>query len=136
VIAIVRPKPYFRSALNTSRRYDEAIHELKTAVDLADRSTETLAALATAYAASGDTKNARTILAELERPAGKRYVLPYNIAKIYAAMGDAEKAFIWLETSYKEGNPDLIELNSEPVFDGIRADPRFAELMQRVGWKT
>jgi hypothetical protein len=63
-------------------------------------------------------------------------VLPYNIAKIYAAMGDAEKAFVWLETSYKEGNPDLIELNSEPVFDAIRAAPRFGELMQRVGWEV
>jgi len=118
------------------RRYDEAVHELKTAVDLADRSTETLAALATAYAASGDINNTRTILAELEKPAGKRYVLPYNIAKIYAAMGDAQKAFVWLETSYKEGNPDLIELNSEPVFDGLRDDPRFTELMRRVGWKV
>lgn len=118
------------------RRYDEAIRELKTAVDLADHSTETLAALATAYAASGDIDNARIILDDLEKPAGKRYVLPYNIAKIYAAMGDVEKAFIWLETSYKEGNPDLIELNSEPLFGGIRADPRFGELMRRVGWKT
>ena len=59
-----------------------------------------------------------------------------HIAKIYAAMGDVEKAFMWLETSYKEGNPDLIKLNSEPVFGGIRAEPRFGELMQRVGWKT
>lgn len=118
------------------RRYDEAIHELNTAVDLAGHSTETLAALATAYAASGDTQRAGTILGELEKPAGKRYVLPYNIAKIYAAMGDREKAFLWLETSYKEGNPDLIELNSEPVFDGIRGDPRFGTLMQRVGWRV
>lgn len=118
------------------RRYDEAIRELKTAVDLAGRSTETLAALATACAASGEVNNARTILDELENPAGKRYVLPYNIAKIYSAMGNAEKAFEWLERSYKEGNPDLIELNSEPIFDGIRGDPRFGELMQRVGWKV
>jgi len=51
-------------------------------------------------------------------------------------MGDVERAFMWLETSYKEGNPDLIKLNSEPVFGGIRAEPRFLELMQRVGWKT
>jgi hypothetical protein len=93
-------------------------------------------ALATAYAASGHINNSRTILDELEKPAWKRYVLPYNIAKIYAAMGDAGEAFMWLETSYKEGNPDLIELNSEPILDGIRADPRFGKLMQRVGWKA
>ena len=51
-------------------------------------------------------------------------------------MGDVEKAFMWLETLYKEGNPDLIKLNSEPVFGGIRAEPGLGELMQRVGWKT
>src|SRR5689334_6816867 len=43
------------------------------------------------------------------------------------------KTFMWLDASYKEGDPDLIELNSEPEFDGIRADPRFGKLMQRVG---
>ena len=47
-------------------------------------------------------------------------------------MGDVEKAFRWLETSYKEGNPDLIELNCEPVFGGMRADPRFGELVAAI----
>jgi len=45
-------------------------------------------------------------------------------------------AFMWLDASYKEGNPDLIELNSKPLFDGIRTDPRFGKLMQRVGWRV
>jgi hypothetical protein len=93
-----------------------------------------LAALATAQAAGGNIEEARTILDELEKPAGKRYVLPYNIAKIYSASGDPDKAFEWLETAYKEGNPDLIELNSEPLFDSLRSDPRFSDLVQRVRW--
>ena len=63
-------------------------------------------------------------------------VLPYNLAKIYAAGGNGEKAFEWLERSYQGGNPDLIELNSEPIFDGLRDDPRFTGLMRRVGWKV
>jgi Flp pilus assembly protein TadD len=116
------------------RKYDEAILELKTAVRLADQSTETLAALAMAYAAAGKKKPAQQILAKLQQLAGKRYVLPYNVAKIYAAGGDRDKAFEWLERAYEGGNPDLIELNSEPIFDGLRSEPRFSDLMRRIGW--
>lgn len=117
-------------------RYDDAIQEMQTAVSRADRSTETLAALAIAFAAAGKIEQAQPILEELERPAGKRYVLPYNVAKIYAAAGNVEKALDWLEIAYKEGNPDLIELNSEPLFDALRAEPPFLDLMRRVGWNA
>jgi hypothetical protein len=44
--------------------------------------------------------------------------------------GNKEKAFEWLERAYAEGNPDLIELNSEPVFDDLRKDPRLSDLMR------
>ena len=118
------------------RKYDEAILELKTAVSLADQSTETLAALAMAYAAAGKKKPAQQILAKLQQLAGKRYVLPYNVAKIHAAGADGDKAFEWLERAYEGGNPDLIELNSEPIFDGLRGEPRFSDLMRRIGWET
>ena len=118
------------------RKYDEAILELQTAVSLADQSTETLAALAMAYAAAGKKKPARQILAKLQQLAGKRYVLPYNVAKIHAAGADRDKAFEWLERAYEGGNPDLIELNSEPIFDGLRGEPKFSDLMRRIGWET
>jgi len=117
------------------KQYAEAIRALQTAVTLANRSTETLATLGLAYAAAGNMDQAQAILTELEKPCGaKRYVMPYNLAKIYSVSGNAEKAFEWLEVAYKEGNPDLIELNTEPVFDRIRSDPRFSDLMRRVAW--
>jgi hypothetical protein len=87
-----------------------------------------------AYAASGNAPLARQVVSRLERLKGKRYVLPYNIAKIYAAARDRGKTFAWLETAYEGGNPDLIELNSEPVFDWLRDDSKFNHLMQRIGW--
>ncbi len=118
------------------RRYKDAIAVIKKAIRLADGSTETLATLGMAYAASGNGRGARQILDRLGRLKGKRYVLPYNIAKIHASARDRAKTFEWLETAYEGGNPDLIELNSEPVFDWIRADPRFQQLMRRIGWET
>lgn len=117
------------------RQYAQAITALEKAVRLAYRSTETQAALALAHAAAGEMKAAMKLTGELEAFKAQRYVLPYNLAKIYAAGGSKEKCFAWLEKAYGEGNPDLIELNSEPVFDGLRKDARFSDLMERVGWR-
>ena len=116
------------------KQFPEAIRELKIATRLAEESTETQAALATAYAASGDRANAMRIARKLERTRGKRYVLPYNIAKIYAAANDRMRAYDWLETAYEGGNPDLIELNSEPLFDCLRSGRHLTRLMRKIGW--
>jgi len=129
--------PYLRMGLVLvqKRQFKQAIAALKQAVRLANQSTETQAALALAHAAAGEKKTALHLTDALEKSQTQRYVLPYNIAKIYAAGGDSKKAFAWLGKAYDEGNPDLIELNSEPVFDGLRKDPRFTGLMKHVGWK-
>jgi TolB-like protein/Tfp pilus assembly protein PilF len=118
------------------RRFADAIRELRLATRLADGSTETRAMLAMAHAASGDRREAASIAKQLESARSRRYVLPYNIAKIYAAAGDRTRAFDWLEIAYEGGNPDLIELNSEPVFDGLRGDRNFTGLMRRIGWNV
>ena len=115
-------------------RSAEAIAEFKTAVALADHSTETLAALATAYATVGKSGAARKLTAQLQASQAEHYVLPYNIAKIYAAAGARERALEWLERAYQEGNPDLIELNSEPLLDSLRGESEFCELMRRIGF--
>ena len=130
--------PHMRMGLILTQKGDhnQAISELKTAVALSNKSTETLAALAAAFAAAGNIKQAKELTTQLERLQGRQYVLPYNIAKIHAAAGNKPKAFHWLEKAYDEGNPDLIELNSEPVFDSIRGDSRLSDLMCRVGWNA
>ena len=115
---------------------EEAICELETSVRLASQSTETVAAHAMAHGAAGNLHQAYALANELEAGRDKRYVLPYNFAKIYSACRDVEKTFAWLERAYDDGSPDLIELNSEPIFDPIRGDPRFAKLMRRIGWKV
>jgi hypothetical protein len=76
----------------------------------------------------------QAIIHELDRQADQRYVSPYNMARAHAAAGHTALAFRCLERAHQERNPDLIELRSEPVFDGLRSDPRFATLSCRVGW--
>jgi tetratricopeptide (TPR) repeat protein len=116
------------------REYDKAIAEFEQAVWLSNRSTETQAGLALAYSAARNTALAQPIVDALENPEGDRYVLPYNLARIYAAAGHTMKTFEWLEKAYDQASADLIELNSEPLFDTFRNEPQFIDLMRRIGW--
>ena len=75
---------------------------------MANRRTETQAALALAHTAREQMMTAMRLTGELEALPAQRSVLPYHIAKIYAAGGNKEKCFAWLEKAYEEGNPDLI----------------------------
>lgn len=70
----------------------------------------------------------RRIAAARERP-----VTAYPFATMYAALGERDRAFEWLERAYADRDPMLVSLNVDPAFDGLRADPRFADLLRRVG---
>lgn len=65
-----------------------------------------------------------------------RYVSPYNIARVYGAIDDKQRALEWLERAYQEHNPDLIELTREPCFASLRSDAKFRELVGRIGWHS
>jgi len=114
----------------------DAIGEMEQAVALSGPSTETLVGLAHAHAAAGHVRKMQEILDGLMPNAASRYVSPYNVSRAYAAAGNVDQAFTWLERAYDERNPDLIELRTEPVFDAVRSDPRFGDLLRRVGWRT
>src|SRR5258708_23197515 len=114
----------------------QAIDEMMRAVSLSGRGTETLTGLAQAYAAAGMGHEMQAVVDEMREQSDRRYVSPYNMSRVYAASRNTELAFTWLEKAYEERNPDLIELNAEPVFDTLRSDPRFAGLLHRVGWRV
>ena len=111
----------------------EAIDAMRQAVTHSGGSTEALAALAQAYAVAGDTPAMERIVKELG-DSGHRYVSPYNVARVYGAIGDKQRALEWLERAYQEHNPDLIELTREPSFESLRTNAKFRELLQRIGW--
>jgi serine/threonine-protein kinase len=60
------------------------------------------------------------------------YISPYNIAQAYMRMGEKEKTFSWLEKAYEEHDSGLVSLAVEPIFDPIRSDPRFKDLLRRM----
>jgi tetratricopeptide (TPR) repeat protein len=114
---------------------NEAIEAMRQAVRHSGGSTEALAGLAQAHAVAGDKPAMEKIVKELGE-GGHRYVSPYNVARVYGAIGDEQRALDWLERAYQEHNPDLIELTREPSFAGLRTDAKFRELVERIGWQS
>ncbi len=129
---------HFRLGLVQAQAHDlpAAIAAMQRSVALSGRSTETLTGLAQVLAASGFERDMHAVVAELRDQGVDRYVSPYNLARVFAAARDCDRTFEWLERACDERNPDLIELRAEPVFDTVRADPRFPALLRRVAWRV
>jgi TolB-like protein/tetratricopeptide (TPR) repeat protein len=112
---------------------NEAIDAMRQAVMHSGGSTEALAGLAQAHAVAGDKPAMEKIAKELGAST-RRYVSPYNVARVYGAIDDKEQALQWLERAFQEHNPDLIELTREPSFHSLWSDAKFRELVKRIGW--
>jgi TolB-like protein/DNA-binding winged helix-turn-helix (wHTH) protein/Flp pilus assembly protein TadD len=111
----------------------EAIPEFQKAVEFSEGDTDPVAALAFAYAAVGKFSDAQKILGELQRQSKTRYVSPYMIGVIWAGLGHKDRAFEFLEKSYAEKSSDLAYfIGADWRLDGLRSDPRFAELLRRM----
>jgi len=113
--------------------YTEAETELRKAKDLLQQNVGVEADIGHAYAASGKREEAQKVIGGLKQLAKQRYVSSYYIALIYTGLGEKDSAFAWLESAYKERSDLLIYLKVEPRLDNLRSDPRFADLVRRVG---
>jgi TolB-like protein/Flp pilus assembly protein TadD len=125
---------HHRLALCYERKgaYDEAIAEYHKVLDLGGKSVGT-AGLGQAYAMAGKRNEALNALAELQEQSKQRYVSRGVFALIYAALGDKDQAFAWLEKAVEEHDLSVARLKVDHRFDPLRSDPRFAELVKRVG---
>jgi TolB-like protein/DNA-binding winged helix-turn-helix (wHTH) protein/Flp pilus assembly protein TadD len=110
----------------------EAIAELQKAVQLSAGSPTCIANLARAYAASGRTSEAEKLLSDLKSHSNGGYSDAAEVSMVYAALGDKEQAMHWLEIGYEQRfNPGVL---LRPGFDPLRADPRFQDLVHRIGF--
>ena len=112
--------------------HDEAIAEFQTAYRLSGGIPYLLAELGHAYAVAGRRAEAERVLKELAELSKRRYVPPYPISLIYAGLNDADKAFEWLEKSFEERHPWLVQINVDPRLDSLRKDKRFPALVSRI----
>jgi tetratricopeptide (TPR) repeat protein len=112
---------------------NEAIPLLERAAALADRSSGFIDVLGAAYARAGRRSDALRILAELKRRKHHGYVAAASFIIVYLGLGENEQAFAWLEEAYKEQSNMLKFVKVHPLFDPLRGDPRFVDLVHRVG---
>ena len=110
---------------------DKAITELQKAVQLSAGSPTCIANLARAYAASGKKGEAVKLLSDLKKSSNASYSHAPEIAVVYAALDDKTQAMNWIEKGYEERfNPGVL---LRPGFDPLRSDPRFQDLVRRIG---
>ena len=85
------------------------------------------------YAVSGRRDKALKVLRELKERSKREYVSAFYFVLIYLGLHEKDQMFEWLEKAYQERSTYLIWLKVDPIFDGLRSDPRFKELVRRMG---
>ena len=123
---------YLGLALIANGQPDEAIAVLEKALG-PDRNPAVMGVLVRAYAHAGRRKEALRLLDELKRRQQTSYVAAAPFVNAYLGLGDNEQALAWLERAYQEQSNMLQLIKVHPYFDPLRGDPRFAELLHRVG---
>jgi TolB-like protein/tetratricopeptide (TPR) repeat protein len=115
-------------------KYEEALRELDKAGEFLKGNDPSLLTLrGIIHAKSGSMAKAEAALEELFGLSRHMYVSPFLIASVYAAYDQKDLAFEWLDKAYRERNEMLTELKIEPLWDDLRPDPRFSELLKKIG---
>ena len=117
-------------------QYAEALREFENARTMNPESTFALAGMGMSYARTGNKTAARRVAQELEKDAEESYVSPAYIAIVYDALGDRDAEFAWYAKAYEDRSEYLLWLRIDPIFDDVRDDTRFQELLRRVGIST
>jgi serine/threonine protein kinase/tetratricopeptide (TPR) repeat protein len=115
--------------------YPEAITEFQKAVELSGRARRSLGQLGYAFAIAGKRDEALAILKELQGKYEKHEAIGQDIASVYAGLGEKDQAFAWLEKGFQDRSGQLARIRWEPPFDSLRSDPRYADLLKRMGLK-
>ncbi|HEY3135309.1 MAG TPA: protein kinase [Blastocatellia bacterium] len=120
-------------AYASNKRFDEAIATSEKAVVLSSRTPGALGVMGMCYGLAGRKVEANKALDELLELNRRRYVTPVAMVQVYIGLGDKDRAFAWLEKAYEERSYFMAYLKVIPLADPLRSDPRFDDLLQRMG---
>ena len=115
-------------------KLDDAIGQYEKSIPLSGDSPDERASLAYAYALAGRKDDARRILADLKQRSSRQFISPCVLAIVHAGLGEKDEAFASLERAYSGRDFMLTLLKIEPTYDRLRDDPRYTDLMRRVGF--
>jgi TolB-like protein/Tfp pilus assembly protein PilF len=114
-------------------RYAEALAAFREASRGLGEWPVTIAAMGYVYGVSGQTTEAHRVLAQLHQLTQHRYVTAYGVALVYAGLGEHDHAFAWLQKALEERTHWLVWLKLDSRWDSLCADPRFVDLLRRIG---
>jgi DNA-binding winged helix-turn-helix (wHTH) protein/TolB-like protein/Tfp pilus assembly protein PilF len=120
------------TVLNAQGRYEEAIAELMKDANR-DGFSNVPISLGIAYARKGLRADAERVIAERKKILGSGGSNSYGLAAIYAALGEKDRAFEWLEKSYQDRESPMFTIRRDPAVEPLYRDPRFADLLRRTG---
>jgi tetratricopeptide (TPR) repeat protein len=115
------------------KRFEEAISELRRAVELSGGGAGQMGALGFAYAVANRRAEALEIVEKLKQRSKEQYVPPATVSVVYSGLGENDQAMVWLEKALAERDPWITGLKVDPMFDSLRSDPRFPDLLRRAG---
>jgi tetratricopeptide (TPR) repeat protein len=116
--------------------FAEAAAEARKAKELSGRSTLPDALLAYALTKLGQSSEAEQVLEELLKSSKEHYIPPYHIALVYNGLGMRDETIAWLERGYNQRDPKMVFLKVEPIWNNLHDDPRFIDLLRRVGFTS
>lgn len=120
--------------LRQQRRFDGAARAFKIAAQLAHEHPSTVAEIGHIQAATGNTSEALLALERLAAESREQYVSPYLFAHVYLGLREHDRVFEYLEAAFRERAAYLIFLSTDPVYDSLRVDPRYVDLVRRVNF--
>ncbi|MDH2901347.1 MAG: adenylate/guanylate cyclase domain-containing protein [archaeon] len=121
-------KTYLQKSL-----FEEGVSMMQKAVEMSGGSALGKAYLAYAYGVSGSKEEAKAIINELVEMSKKQYVSAFNLAVACCGLGDKEATIEWLEKAFDQRAGGLFKINVDPMFDSLRDEPRFQELVRKIG---
>ncbi len=113
--------------------YREALAEYEEYSALSGGSPRSTAFVGYAHARLGQRSQAFRVLEQLRAASKQKYVPALSFAIVYVGLGEKEQAFLWLEKAYDERTNSLAYLKVQATWDPLRSDPRFADLVRRIG---
>jgi tetratricopeptide (TPR) repeat protein len=120
-------------ALTQRGDYARALREYETSAALGGRTANHVAVTGYAHGRAGHEEQARALLGELTALAAATHVSPMWMALVHVGLGEADAAFAWLDRACAERDGSLVLVKAAIEFDALRADPRFAALLDRMG---
>ena len=130
------PVPYWGLGMcyEQQAKYEAAIAQFQKTIEVSGRESNTIASLAHTLGLAGRVADANTILLELKKRSQKDYISSYQIALVELGLGRKDEAMKDLEAAFVERSTLLAYLKMDPRFDPLRTDPRFENLVSRIGF--